>query len=121
MFRALLLFVAINTASVYVVHNLLDHFIVTGGTLGYVLVGVILGLLNLFIKPVLKILSLPFIFLTAGLFVVILNTLILWIAVQLIAILDVAGITLSITGVWTYVVAVCAFGIINYLFQKLIR
>ena len=84
MFRAILIFVALNTASVYLVHQILDGFVVTGGTIGFLLVGAIIGLLNLFLKPVLRILSLPFIFLTAGLFVVVLNAAILWLVVQIV-------------------------------------
>ena len=119
--RSLLIFIALNTVCVYLVHQLLDGFVVEGGTLGYVLVGVVIGLLNAFVRPILKILSLPLIFLTAGLFLLVVNALILWIAQHVVEILDVGGIALRIDGMWYYIAAVFALGIFNYLFQKLLR
>jgi len=121
MFRALLVFLALNTASVFLVHQLLDGFIVEGGTLGYVLIGVMIGFLNLFVKPVLKVLSLPFIFLTAGLFVIFINALIIWLTQSLVNFVDIAGISLTIEGMGSYIAAVLLFGILNYIFQKLLR
>ena len=121
MIRFLLIFLALNTASVYFVSRLLDNFEITGGVMGYVLVGVIIGLLNLFVKPILNVLSLPFIFLTIGLFIIIINAAILWLAEFVVEFLGVGGITFTITGIGTYVVAVISLGIVNYIFQKLIR
>jgi putative membrane protein len=119
--RSILVFIALNTASVYLVQQILDEFVVTGGTLGFVFIGVIIGLLNVFIKPLLKILSLPFIFLTAGLFVLVLNALILWVAQSVVNGVGISGISLTIGGMGTYVAAVLLFGILNYIFQKLLR
>lgn len=116
-----LYFIALNTASVYLVQLILDEFVVTGGTMGFVLIGAIIGLLNVFLKPLLKILSLPFIFLTAGLFVLVLNAFILWIAQTFVNTISIAGISLAIGGVGTYVAAVILLGLINYIFQKLLR
>lgn len=121
MIRALVSFLALNTVSVYLVDQLLDGFFVTGGAWGYVLVGVVIGLLNLFVKPILKVLSLPFIFLTAGLFMILVNAVILWLAQKAVVFVGIEGMSLVIEGVGTYVVAVIVLGIINYLFQKIFR
>lgn len=121
MIRALVSFLALNTISVYLVDQLLDGFLVTGGAWGYVLVGVMIGLLNLFVKPILKVLSLPFIFLTAGLFMILVNGVILWLAKEGVAFVGIDGISLIIEGMGTYVIAVIVLGIINYLFQKIFR
>lgn len=121
MIRALLTFLALNTLSVYLVHQLLDGFVITGGAWGFIVVGSIIGLLNLFLKPILRVLSLPFIFLTVGLFLVLINAVILWLAQQLVSFLELEGITFIVEGMVTYVVAVLLLGVFNYLFQKLIR
>ena len=121
MISAIVSFLALNTISVYLVDQLLDGFLVTGGAWGYVLVGVIIGLLNLFVKPILKVLSLPFIFVTAGLFMILVNGVILWLAKEGVAFLSIEGISLIIDGWWWYAVAVLVLGIINYLFQKVLR
>ncbi len=119
--RSFLIFIALNTASVYLVQQILDDFVVTGGTAGFVFIGIIIGFLNVFIKPLLKILSLPFIFLTAGLFVLVLNAFILWIAQHIVNGVDISGISLMIDGVGTYAAAVVLLGFSNYIFQKLLR
>lgn len=121
MIRALLIFLALNTVVVYLVHQILDNFIVSGGAPGFVLVGVVIGLLNLFLKPILKVLSLPFIFLTVGLFVILINGFILWVSQQIVSIIGISNISLTIDGIGTYMAAVFLFGILNYLFHKLIR
>ena len=50
------------------------------GFWGAMLVAVILGLINVFIKPVLMFISLPLNILTLGLFTLIINALLLWFA-----------------------------------------
>jgi len=114
-------FLVVNTLNVFVVQKILDGFVVSGGWTGFIIAGVIIGLLNSFLKPILKVLSLPFIFLTAGLFLIVVNAVILWFAELLISFLDVAGVSLTITGIGTYIAAVVLFGVINYLFQKVLR
>ena len=62
-----------------------------------VLVAMILGLLTSFVKPVLQILSIPFIIVTLGLFLLVINALLLmftgWFADRL-------GIGFEVTGFW---------------------
>ncbi|QQS59064.1 phage holin family protein [Candidatus Peregrinibacteria bacterium] len=45
--------------------------------MGFVFVGIVVALLNTFVKPFLKLLSLPFVFFTLGLFLLIINMIIL--------------------------------------------
>jgi putative membrane protein len=62
------------------------------------LVSLIMGLVTVFVEPVVKVLSLPFIVLTIGLFLLVINALMLmltgWIAQQV-------GIGFSVDGFWT--------------------
>ncbi len=119
--NSLLTFIALNTAVVYLVDQLLDGFLIQEGALAYVLVGVIFGVLNLFLKPILKVLSLPFIFLTAGLFVLVVNAVILYTTEYLVGVLEISRVSLTIDGTGTYIAAVLTMGILNYVFQKLLR
>lgn len=65
------------------------------------LAAVILGLVSVFVKPVVKLLSLPFIVLTIGLFLLVVNALMLmltgWIAEQ-------ADVGFEVDGFWTALV-----------------
>lgn len=49
-----------------------------GGWQLYIAGGIILGLLNVFVRPILKLLGFPFILLTFGLFILVINAIILW-------------------------------------------
>ena len=119
MFQQLLFILAVNIASVYGVAQFLDGFVVQGGTWGYVAVGVVLALLNSLLKPILKIVSLPLIFLTAGLFTLVINAGMLWLAQELINGFELGAIHFAITGVTTYIASAVLLGIANYLFLKM--
>ncbi len=116
--NSILTFIALNTAVVYLVDQLLDGFLVQEGVLAYVVVGIVFGVLNRFLK---KVLSLPFIFLTAGLFVLVVNAVILYLAVYLVEVLEITRVSLTVEGTGTYIAAVLVMGILNYIFQKLLR
>lgn len=60
--------------------------------------GVVLGLLNLLVKPVVKLFTLPLIILTLGLFYLVLNGGLLWLAAEILADLTVDGCGPAIIG-----------------------
>lgn len=59
---------------------------------------VLLGLLNIFIRPVLLLLTLPINFLTLGLFTLVINGFLFWIAGNLIEGFRVSGFLVSVAG-----------------------
>jgi len=67
-----------NSLALYVAAYLVPGFLINGGIKEYLLAGILLGILNFFIRPVLKIISMPLIILTLGLWTIVLNALILW-------------------------------------------
>ena len=68
-----------------------------GGALGLVGVAVLFGLVNAFIRPVLKLLTCPLVGLTLGLFVFVLNGLMLWLTSELSMSV---GIDFNVDGFW---------------------
>ena len=68
-----------------------------GGALGLVGVAVLFGLVNAFIRPVLKLLTCPLVVLTLGLFVFVLNGLMLWLTSELSMSV---GIDFNVDGFW---------------------
>jgi putative membrane protein len=50
------------------------------GWIAFALVAIILGLINALIRPILKVLSFPLIIVTLGLFTLVINALMLWLA-----------------------------------------
>ena len=67
-----------NSLALYAAYWIVPGFVISGGWKEYLLAGAFLGLLNLTVKPVLKMISMPIIILTLGLFALVINGLILW-------------------------------------------
>ena len=67
-----------NSLALYAATYLVPGFVINGGIKEYLLAGVLLGVLNLTIKPVLKLVSMPLIILTLGLWTIVINALMLW-------------------------------------------
>jgi putative membrane protein len=72
---------------------LLDGVSVSGGVTGYLLVSLVFGVINAFVGTLLRILTLPFIFLTLGLLLILINAVVL-------AITDAITSDLTIASFW---------------------
>ena len=77
------------------------------------LAGLLLGLFNLLVKPIVKILSLPINILTLGLFNIIINAGMLWIVDMIIK-------ELEIKGFWGYVWSSLVISILSIVISKII-
>jgi putative membrane protein len=78
--RRLLLRWVINAVAVYAAIKLVPGISAEGGWTIYLWIALILGLVNAIIAPVIKALTCPLILLTLGLFTLIINGLMLWLA-----------------------------------------
>ena len=67
-----------NSIAIYAATLLVPGFYVIGGWTDFLLAGLALGLLNFFVKPILKLVSFPMIVLTLGLFLIIINAIVIW-------------------------------------------
>ncbi len=83
--------IVINAVSILIATLLIPGFIFSGSILNLIVVGIVFGLVNAVIRPVVKILSLPITFLTLGLFTLAINTLMLLLTVRLLDSLSIEG------------------------------
>jgi len=97
-------------ASARLVHGI--HF--QGDWKWLILAGAVLGFINFFIKPIVKIISLPLIWLTLGLFMIIINVLMLNLAAKIVPALVIETWTASF---W----AVIIISGINFVVSSLIK
>lgn len=67
-----------NSIALWVAYLLVPGLIINRGIIGFVLAGLVLGVLNLTVKPILKFISAPIIILTLGIFSLIINGFLLW-------------------------------------------
>ncbi len=120
--RKIIVNIVLNGLALYAAVTFLSQNITyTGGVLFFILGGLIIGLLNTFLKPLLKIVSLPFIIITAGLFLLVINTGILWLTEKMLNSLDFHGVSLHINGLFTYVMAALIFAVVNWVEHLFIR
>lgn len=73
----LLVNLLVNIIAIYVTTFILEAISVEGDFWGWVLVGAVFGLVNTFIRPLIKLLALPITVVTLGLFTLVINALML--------------------------------------------
>lgn len=112
----LLFSIAANAAILYAIAYFLPEVTATGGWKLYLVGGVVLGILNTFIRPILKLLGLPFILLTFGLFILVINGIILALFEKIILVLNVSGIAFETGGFTNFAIAVVLFTIFNTIY-----
>ena len=82
----------------------------TGGAIGLVGVALVFGIVNAIIRPVLKLLTCPLVVLTLGLFVFVLNALMLWLTSELSLAL---GIGFDVDGFWAALLGAIIVGLVS--------
>ena len=85
---------------------------VTVTLLGALVLAVVLGIINLFIKPVLKLLTLPLTILTLGLFSLVVNALLVMLA-------DIVVPGFAVAGFWSALLFAILLSLINAVFSRL--
>lgn len=108
----LLLVWILNAVALLVVAYLLPGIQVAsfGSALG---AAVILGLLNMLVKPVLQILTLPLTIVTLGLFLLVINALVFWLAGSILK-------GFHVTGFWWAFIGAIVYSIVTSLLSNLI-
>lgn len=102
----IILRILINAIALWVTTLILPAIQISGGPVGLIIVAVIFGLVNAFIGPIIKILSLPITLLTLGLFALVINAFLLLLTSKL------AGSSMNIAGegiekfLWAFVGAI---------------
>lgn len=97
MLRALLQIV-LNGVAVLIAAYLVPGITYTGDLVHLLVVGLVIGLINLIVKPIVSFFALPLIVLTLGLFYLVINGLMLWLAAYFLDDLQVAGCLPAILG-----------------------
>ncbi len=87
----------INAVAIFLAINFVPGITLNGSWVGVLWLALIFGLVNAFVRPLLKFLTCPLIILTLGLFTLLINTLLFWLTGQ---IGQFFGIMLTIDGFW---------------------
>lgn len=82
---------------------------------------IILWLLNAVIKPILKIVSFPFILLTMWLFTIVINWIILWMFQEILLRFNLSWVEYQIKWVLEFIIAVAIFSVFNTIYNILFK
>lgn len=98
----------LSALAIAVAAYVVPHVTIT--PMGIVTAAIVLSILNLFIKPIIVVLTLPVNILTLGLFSIVINAFMVWLTIQI-----VPGFT--ITGVWMVLLFALVISVINEVFH----
>lgn len=88
----------VNAAALWVAASLISGIVVTGGLWPLLVAALVVGLLNALVKPVLLVLTFPLTVLSLGLFLLVLNGFLLWLAGALAPGLHLEGFWAAVLG-----------------------
>ncbi|MDB5182116.1 MAG: putative rane protein [Candidatus Saccharibacteria bacterium] len=105
----------VSSLGLWIAAGLLTDAITYNGSIGVIIMaGLILAIINVFIKPIVVILSLPAILFTLGLFMVVVNGFMVFLASKLYG-------PLHVTNFWAAILAGMVIGLVNYLVSAILE
>ena len=108
----------VNAAALWVATRLVPGVSFDGGALPFFGVALVFGLVNAFIRPLLKLLTFPLIVVTLGLFALVVNGLMLWLTSSL---SETFGLGFSVSGFWAAFWGALVVSLISLILSMLIR
>ncbi len=91
--------ILINAVAIFVAAKVVPGISFTGDNTTLLMAGFLMGLINFFIKPILKLISLPLILVTLGLFTLVINIALLEILAYLVPEFKIANLAAAFWGV----------------------
>src|SRR3989338_1133101 len=119
--RHLFLNLLLNALALLVVDQLLPQMTVAGGAQTYLIAALILGVVNAVVKPLLKLIAFPLMMVTAGLFIFVINAVVLYSVTLIIPLLKLNGFVFQVEGLVTFFIAALLFSVVNYLEHWLVH
>ena len=109
---------AINTVGLYAAVQLVTGIEFQGSWTGLLWLALIIGLLNALVRPILKLLALPLIILTLGLFTIIINTLVLMLTSS---IGQMFSLGLTVDGFWPALLGSLVISLVSVVLSLILR
>lgn len=106
-----------NSAAIWAANRLVPGFIFAGTYVDLFIAGAVLGIVNGLIGPILKLISFPIILLTLGLFSLVINILLLYLAASFLPALHIQSLSAAF---WGLIVISLVNNLVNYLNKKTI-
>ncbi len=108
----------VNAVAIWAAVQLVPGLNYVGSTTSLLIVALVFGVVNALVRPLLLLLTCPFIILTLGLFVLVVNTIMLSLTVWLSSIWDLG---LTSTGFWATFLGALVISIVSSVINLLIK
>ncbi len=108
----------VNAAALWVATRLVPGVTYSGEVLPFLGVAIVFGIVNSFIRPVAKLLTLPLIILTLGIFALVVNGLMLWLTSSL---SESLGLGFHVSGFWAALFGSLVVSIVSTLLWMFVR
>ena len=103
-----------NSLAIYLAAYFIPQVSVSGNWKVFLICGLVLSLINMIIKPILKLISLPLIIITFGFFSIVINILTIWLLTKVVSFL-------SITGLVAFILTALIVSVVNWLVSFLFK
>ncbi len=113
-----LLRLIVTAVALWVAIELIPGLHYQGGPIGLLVIALVFGIINALVRPVLLLLTCPLVVLTLGLFLFVLNGILLWLTA---AFSSALGIHFQITGFWPAFFGALVVGIVSMLLNVFVR
>lgn len=108
----------INAVAIFLAIRFVPGITFGSGLVGIIWLALIFGLVNAFLRPLLKLLTCPLIILTLGLFTLLINTFLFWLTAQ---IGQAFGIQMTINGFWPALLGGIVVSIVSIFLSLVLR
>ena len=108
----------VNAAALWVATRIVPGVTYSGEVLPFLGVALVFGIVNSFIRPVAKLLTLPLIILTLGIFALVVNGLMLWLTSSL---SESLGLGFHVSGFWAALFGSLVVSIVSTLLWMFVR
>ncbi len=108
----------INAVAIFLAIRFVPGISFQSGWLGIIWLALIFGLVNAFVRPLLKIMTCPLIILTLGLFTLLINTFLFWLTGQ---IGQAFGIVITINGFWPAFLGALVVSIVSVVLTLVLK
>lgn len=113
----------LTIALVWVMSMVMErYFFVSGGIAAYIIIGSLLTLMNVIVRPLLNIIMLPFKLFAAIIAIIVVNGGFLWLTIQIAEAMDPDVVQLHVDGgVGGWIVVALTLGIANWVFKEILK
>jgi putative membrane protein len=108
----------VNAIALWVATRIVPGVVYSGDVLPFLGVALVFGVVNAFIGPAVKLLALPLILLTLGIFLLVVNGLLLWLTS---AVSDALGLGFHVSGFWAAFFGALVVSVVSTLLSVMVR